>query len=47
MLKLFVKLDEDMKTLKVSAQRGRETLNTTKDTYQKDTTEVIKVKLFC
>jgi len=36
MLKLFVKLDKDMKTLEVLAQRGREILNTTKDSYQKD-----------
>lgn len=41
MLKLFVKLDKDMSTIEVSAQRGKETLNKTKDTYQKDLSDKI------
>ncbi|MDP3057501.1 MAG: hypothetical protein Q8N37_03210 [bacterium] len=41
MLKLLVKLDKDMKTLEVSAQRGKEILNTVKDTYQKDLSDKI------
>lgn len=41
MLKLFVKLDKDMKTLEVSAQRGKEILNTVKDSYQKDLSDKI------
>ncbi len=41
MLKLLVKLDKEMKTLEVSAQRGRETLNTIKDIYQKDLSDKI------
>jgi len=41
MLKLLVKLDKDMSTIEVSTQRGKETLNTIKDTYQKDLSDKI------
>jgi len=41
MLKLFVKLNKDMKTLEVSAQRGKEILNKTRDSYQKDLSDKI------
>lgn len=41
MLKLSVKLDKDMKTLEVSAQRGKKILSTTKDSYQKDLSDKI------
>lgn len=41
MLKLLVKLDKDMKTVEVSAQRGKEILNTTKESYQKDLADKI------
>lgn len=41
MLKLLVKLDKDAPTLEVSAQRGKEILNTVKDSYQKDLADKI------
>lgn len=41
MLKFIVKLDKDMKTLEVSAQRGKEILHKTKDSYQKDLSDKI------
>ena len=41
MLKLLVKLDKNMETIEVSACRGKEILNTTKDTYQKDLSDKI------
>ena len=41
MLKLLVKLDKDMSTIEVSSQRGKEVLNTTKDTYEKDLSDKI------
>lgn len=41
MLKLLVKLDQDMSTIEVSAQRGKEILNIVKDSYQKDLSDKI------
>lgn len=41
MLKLLVKLDKDMETIEVSAQRGKEILNAVKDAYQKDLSDKI------
>lgn len=41
MLKLLVKLDQDMSTIEVSAQRGEKVLNTAKDSYRKDLSDKI------
>lgn len=41
MLKLTVKLDKNMETIEVSAQRGKEILSSTKDSYQKDLSDKI------
>jgi len=41
MLKLLVKLDKDMSTVEVSAQRGEKVLNTAKDSYRKDLSDKI------
>lgn len=41
MLKLLVKLDKDMKTIEVSSQRGKEILNTIKNSYEKDLADKI------